>query len=294
MFSATILYVSFVDPSSGNNPSNQNAIDQNSDAVSNGGAGQDSVGTIDAPRSAMMFTSSLRRAILDSTSTQRNTQLTAQNKLVNPSLANPSPLTSSQDAIVQAATQLNAEAGYQDKGQITDLTQQMKSSTPYIVMDVNPHTNSFKQPKRYTPQATQTGTVFHHFTDDKGQNNDVLKITFAGNTGNIWGGAREPEDVSANLARLRIWHNLYQLTREPMLLTNGQENVFSVFYSSPTIPVPIEFQGFFSTVLEWSQVGSKPHSMDYSMEFTVTRVVPDMNTLTQNIMEFVTGFISLG
>lgn len=156
------------------------------------------------------------------------------------------------------------------------------SMTPYITMAINPKSVTFTQPKRISERAVRNGTVFFHFTNSKGQNNDILKLRFQGSTGNIdpRGDLADPSGAATGaLHKLKVWHNLYQLTREPILLGDNSVNVFSIIYNSKLIPVPIEFRGFYGAVLDFSETAEKPNSREYSFEFTVTNTEPDLDDL---------------
>jgi hypothetical protein len=176
----------------------------------------------------------------------------------------------------------------------------------YITMALNPNSIRFSQPKRFSKVDTQEGSVFFHFTNSKGQNNDILTISFRGNTGNIdlRGSLGDPErdpfalvsgtavdkqllvgqDTGA-LRKLLVWHNLYRLTREPMLIGPGIENVFTVTYQSALFPVAIDFHGFFNQVLDYTEDGQKPNSRNYEFEFTVTHTSPDLDDFLAEVSE---------
>lgn len=64
-------------------------------------------------------------------------------------------------------------------------TYRQKEGTAPLVMRMNPQTVSFRQEKRITERKTQSGSTFFHWTNAKGQNNDILKAEFSGQTGNI-------------------------------------------------------------------------------------------------------------
>lgn len=169
---------------------------------------------------------------------------------------------------------------------LTDLTKQMAGALPEVVMAVNPKSARFKQPKRFTRQDTLTGTVFHHFTNDKGQNNDILTISFAGNTGNISRIGKVGAELERSEYKILAFHNLYQLTREPMLLSDGSKNEFYVDYLSSMLPFNIRFYGFWSAVMDWEESATKPNSRDYTMEFIVQSVSPDLDTLVPAILAY--------
>lgn len=166
------------------------------------------------------------------------------------------------------------------------------SIMPSIAMRVNPKSIRFKQPKRFSEKKKFNGSQFYHFTNSKGQNNDILRIEFKGNTGNIdrrgsIDATSPPGTPPANdtgaIAKLLAWHNLYLLTREPMLLEDGTENTFTISYISPLIPVVVDFTGFFAEILEFEETGEKPNSRDYSMQFVVTATMPDLDDLLDDI-----------
>lgn len=165
---------------------------------------------------------------------------------------------------------------------------------PVIGMAVNPSSVTFTQTKRWTKKDTRQGSVYFHFTNEQGQNNDVLTIQFKGNTGNIdlRGTVGNPDlsiDQNAQgfdngaLQKFLCFHNLYLLTREPMLLNDGTENTFTIGYQSGLFP-EIIFNGFFSKVLEFDENGEKPNSRDYSFEFIVKSSFPSLDTVLAQIL----------
>jgi hypothetical protein len=166
-----------------------------------------------------------------------------------------------------------------------------------VIMPLNPNTIRFKQGKRWTKKDTREGSVFFHFTNAQGENNDILSIEFAGNTGLIdrrgslttageeaevgsptGTGIASPDDTGA-LQKILAWHNLYLLTREPMLLPDMTENVFTITYTSALFPLAVDFNGFYNQVLEFEELALKPNSRGYKFEFTVTSVDPPMETV---------------
>lgn len=190
--------------------------------------------------------------------------------------------------------QMALDAAFVGPVQIAQPLPLRAGETRSIAMEVNPNSVEFNQPKRFARQDTQTGVVFHHFNDLEGKNNDILTINFRGSTGNINRLVDTEVDRGLALKKLAVWHNLYLLTREPMLLSDGKPNVFEVVYSSALLTVPIHFQGFFSRVLEWSEQGTKPNSRDYTMEFTVTSVAPNLDELVTLVIAATQGAAVLG
>lgn len=139
-----------------------------------------------------------------------------------------------------------------------------------IEMAINPSSIEWDQPKRWTKRDVRDGSVFFHFTNSSGQNNDVLTLNFSGSTGNIGGGP-------GSTTKWLVWHNLYLLTREPVVLPDGTPNITKITYQSNLWTVPIEFSGFFNTVLKFSESADKPNSRDYSFGFTVLETSPDLD-----------------
>lgn len=133
-----------------------------------------------------------------------------------------------------------------------------------VELPLNPRVVDFDLPKRFSRKNVRDGAVFFHFTNKKGQNNDLLTLRFEGSTGNI--DPRTPEGIE----RHKRWLNLYVMSREPIRLADGAENVIHCLYSSRAFPFPLQFAGFFKSVLKFTETGAKPNSLDYSFEFQVT------------------------
>lgn len=54
-----------------------------------------------------------------------------------------------------------------------------------ISLKMNPQSIAWRQNKRIEERKTRGGSVFYHWTDEEGRNNDILVLDFAGMTGNI-------------------------------------------------------------------------------------------------------------
>lgn len=54
-----------------------------------------------------------------------------------------------------------------------------------VALQVNPSSVSFRQDKRVSERDTQEGKVFFHWTNAMGHNDDVIRMEFNGQTGNI-------------------------------------------------------------------------------------------------------------
>ena len=163
---------------------------------------------------------------------------------------------------------------------------------PFVRTLVNPRSIRWRQPKRIQRKDIRNGTVFFHFTDDNGQDNDVLELELTGSTGNVdLRGDNFPlpatQDVAAR-AKLAIFQNLYALTREPRLIPPNIVNEFSIVYATKAFPAGITFFGFYSEVLEFEESAEKPNSVDWRMRFTVQRTDPNLNDVivsTINIID---------
>lgn len=242
-------------------------------------------GSADEPRAAMIFTSRLRQNILRDASSRAESILRAGEEEANNFLTGNNELGLRGDSTLFAATR---EARRRRRIKLNDITNQMVRAMPEIALAVNPTSVEFRQPKRFSKDDTQRGTVFHFFSNAKGQNLDILTMSFQGTTGNISRRQTNQEARDRALARLKIWHNLMQLTREPMLLEDGHPNVFTISYVSALFPVQIDFKGFFPDVITFKEEGTKPNSRDYSFDFIVTETSPDLNELLPIILDFTT------
>lgn len=164
-----------------------------------------------------------------------------------------------------------------------------------IEMAVNPNSITFRQPKRITKRDTLEGSTFFHFTNSKGENNDVLTLDFRGNTGNIdiRGDVTTDRGIFSTQGgfntganrKLLIWQNLWALTREAMLLEDNTRNEFMINYSSISIPIQISLIGHYSSVLEFTENADKPFTRDYSMSFTVQETIPPLDDIPQLVQE---------
>lgn len=265
-------------------PFTSGAIDSLLSSVLNPATGGGSASNADDPRVPYLLTSTMRQQLLSKTAdrledlqTQLNGAADARKTLNNVGILQQKALTSIGITDAQIAQQ------------IEDLSGQMDGAMPEIFLEINPKSVVPVQPKRFTRQDTMGGTDFHHFTDKKGYNNDVLTLSFAGNTGNIAiDKNQDPEARDRATKRISILHNLYQLTREPrLLLPAGTTNIISITFQSMAFPIPIQFDGFFPRVLDYALSAEKPNSVEWKFDFIVQATTPDLNTLTQTIMDFV-------
>jgi hypothetical protein len=154
---------------------------------------------------------------------------------------------------------------------------------PTIEMMVNPHTIKWTQNKRFTKRDTMESSVFYHFSNKAGQNNDILTMHFSGNTGNINTADIFSATAVAGDIKLRMWHELYALTRERILLDGGVKNEFFISYRTVLFPIPITFIGFFNNVLEFTETAHAPLAREYSFTFTVTNTSPSLDVVVDKI-----------
>jgi len=179
---------------------------------------------------------------------------------------------------------------------LAQVNENVQSQLAVIEMSVNPNSISFRQPKRITKRDTLEGSVFFHFTNSKGENNDILTMEFRGNTGNLdlRGDLNTDTGVFSTIGgtntgankKLAIWQNLWQLTRGPILLDDNTLNEFMINYNSIGIPVPIALIGHYNAVLEFTESADKPFSRDYSLQFTVQEITPSLDDLVEIIQSF--------
>jgi hypothetical protein len=190
---------------------------------------------------------------------------------------------------------INSEISLTDPDFFTTLTtpNQTINELPVIEMMINPNSIDWSQPKRIVKRDVQEGSVYFHFTNTRGENNDILVASFRGNTGNInpRGSVKlqSSEQITSNdvdtgaFKKLIVWHNLWNLTREPILLPDGTINEFLIVYNSTTIPFQISLVGIFNEVLKFTESSDKPFSRDYSFSFSVQEVVPPLEDIVNEI-----------
>jgi len=202
-----------------------------------------------------------------------------------------------------------------------------------VAMQVNPTSVSFRQDKRITERDTQEGKVFFHWSTQLGTNDDVLRMEFNGQTGNIglrtgtrgqgffgssqaantagnWlsstlsdmAGGSNSEDPgtmraqganvdTSGASKLANFHNLWSLTREPVLdVVTGTPVYYYITYSSPLFGNSlITFVGHFSRSLEVTDDANEPFNRRYSFGFVAHGSYPSPSqlyaTITQNLSQ---------
>jgi hypothetical protein len=160
---------------------------------------------------------------------------------------------------------------------------------PIIKMAINPHTVSWKQPKRITRKDTMDGAVFFHFSNDKGQDNDIITLELNGVTGNIDTNKLDLNDRygQINYSKLLIWHELYKLTREQVVYldsnNNRVPNEFYIIYTTKLFPSGIKLTGLYNKVLDFSENADSPNMRSYSLSFIVTDTTPSLDDIASDI-----------
>lgn len=177
-----------------------------------------------------------------------------------------------------------------------------QDNVPPIQMSINPQVVSFRQSKRTTSRDTIGGKTFFHWADANGRNLDLLQLTLSGVTGVIAGigdvthrGNNKYNNDEKAIQNGRNFMRFYNLTTQPQLLDNFSTNIFKISMSTVAIPVTIEFRGFYSNVLEFSEDANNPFSKSWSVGFTVTATKPAITELSsfgiqidaQDLVDFV-------
>jgi len=194
---------------------------------------------------------------------------------------------------------------------------------PPLQLRINPQSVAFNQPKRISKKNTQAGTVYMHWSDENGSNNDILEMQFKGKTGNINLKHDKPNQPTlvgnalqtlANTlsntppnqgpapnqgaGKLYTWARLYQMTLAPTLdflpvgNTGGtsRQNITSyIVYRSPLLPRAIRFGGFFNNALTFAENAEQPWLVDWSFSFIVQKTNPPLNQLTSYLNNILTG-----
>jgi hypothetical protein len=184
-------------------------------------------------------------------------------------------------------------ATYHSSADLFSATTPSDSVSSVISMAVNPQDIKWSQSKRYSKRDTMQGSVFFHFTNSADQNNDILVMNFSGKTGNINTkvGPFDAMMTGANL-KLKIFHDLYHLTREGVLLNNtntgsnistGIRNEFFISYRTVLMTMPLTLIGFFNTALEFTETAGDPFNRSWSFAFTVTDTSPSLDDLATKL-----------
>lgn len=162
-----------------------------------------------------------------------------------------------------------------------------------VIMELNPSSIQIQQTKRIARADVRGGAVFYHGVNVEGADNDILILSISGSSGDIRvppqraAGTAEPgegntnQEVEAEKAwldavrrRFREFWKLVQMSREPILLSDGTVNKFFLTMVSPVFQIDVTFEGFFSQPLTWSESATEKGSITWDCEFTVNRVTP--------------------
>jgi len=198
-----------------------------------------------------------------------------------------------------------------------------------VAMQVNPTNVSFRQDKRITERDTQEGKVFFHWTNQMGHNDDVIRLEFNGQTGNIgllagtrgkgvlassqtanaagsWLSSHASDLTGSNKVEspgtLRVWgantdtsgasklanlHNLWSLTREPVLdVLLGTPVYYYITYASPLFGNSlVTFVGHFSRPLEITDDANDPFNRRYSFGFVAHGSYPPPSQLYSTVLQ---------
>lgn len=158
-----------------------------------------------------------------------------------------------------------------------------------LQMAINPSSISLDQPKRIARKDVRNGTVFFHFADSNGQDNDILKMQFQGSSGNLDLRATQfPTPATQDpqtLLKLQRFHELYLMTREPRTLGGNIVNDFQITFRTKVFPVDIVFTGFFENVLSFNEKADKPHSVDWEFTFVVQGTDPSLDDVILDVLQ---------
>lgn len=168
-----------------------------------------------------------------------------------------------------------------------DLVAQFSPSNAFTEINtlINPLSIQWDQGKRISRRDVRNGSVFFHFTDDRGQDNDILKLKIRGHTGNVdLRGDAFPLPATqdtASLRKLAIFQNLYTLTREPRLIPPRTVNTMTIRYTTKMFPAGITLFGFYESVISFEESADMPNAVEWSMEFTVQSTEPRLDEIVQ-------------
>ena len=175
-----------------------------------------------------------------------------------------------------------------------------RRNIPPVAMVINPTQVRFQQGKRIQRQDTIGGVTYFHFSNQFGQNNDILTLQLSGTTGNIdprsiarqvtqsvQASATDAVDQVGALNKLKAWTSFYQMTLEPALdMEWNVPNVVTLTYQSVLFPKPITLSGFFLNVLQFSEIASDPFQRQWDVQFVVQSTEPKMDTVLRHLTNY--------
>ena len=185
-----------------------------------------------------------------------------------------------------------------------------------LTMLINPTQVQLRMPKRTQKQDTIGGSVFFHFANERGFNNDILQLTMSGTTGNIDPRALSKREGRGRLStldtlgleslrtletdrdrkfdttgardKLLAWANLYQLSIEPILdLEGGVINLVDLSYISALFPKMITLFGFFNAAMEFGELANEPFQRQWSLSMTIVKTEPPLDEIVKHITEHI-------
>lgn len=182
-------------------------------------------------------------------------------------------------------------------------------------MVINPQAIEFTQPKRISARDTIGGKVYHHWTDSRGRNNDILTLTVRGTTGNIdprvlkdasppsgtslaqaaagstGTGSSSKKSALGNLAKHLAWAKLYQLTVDPIIdPLNNTVNLVTCTIQTVLLPFPIQFAGHFPAAMSFTDAADNPWNKGWSLGLVVQSINPELSTIVSLLqVALVTG-----
>jgi len=174
-----------------------------------------------------------------------------------------------------------------------------------LCMLINPQQVQFAQTKRIQKQDVVGGTIYFHFSNARGQNNDILTLSLSGTTGNI-----DPRAFQRQIGRilgadltfdrtgakdhLLAWLRFYKLTLDPIVdLEAGVPNMVTMTYASALFPKQVKFRGFFMNVLQFSESAQEPFQRQWSVQFTVQSTDPPLDDLVRFVSDYIFSESSL-
>lgn len=174
-----------------------------------------------------------------------------------------------------------------------------------LKMVINPQNVQFQQTKRIQKQDTIGGTTYFHFSNARGQNNDILMLSLSGTTGNIDPRAFQRQigiskAFDINLDRtgakdhLLAWLRFYEMTLAPIVdLELGVPNLVTLTYASALFPKQIKFRGFFQNVLQFSETSQEPFQRQWNVQFVVQSTDPHLDEIVSFVSRYIFSQSSL-
>ena len=167
---------------------------------------------------------------------------------------------------------------------------------PPLRMTINPQQIQFQQAKRIQKQDTIGGSIYFHFSNKYGQNNDILTLNLSGTTGNVDPRAIQREigmDLNAKTTRtgakdnLVAWLKFYKMTLDPIVdMATHTTNLVTMSYASALFQKKISFHGFFANVLQFSETAQEPFQRQWSVNFTVQNTDPPLDQMVSFVTQY--------